>query len=70
MSEKGDGKMVYLSTDLGHGQMDDTKEVINAEPPSLNTTRNMAAIADDYDFVMHIGDISYAEGFASTVSQG
>lgn len=49
--------------------MDDTREVIREEPPSLNTTARMSAIVDDYDFVMHIGDICYAEGFGSTVSR-
>ena len=48
--------------------MDNSSEVIHTEPPSLNTTKRLIADAGDYDFVMHIGDISYAEGFASTVS--
>lgn len=47
--------------------MDDTNEVINTEPPSLNTTKRLIPDASDYHFVMHIGDISYAEGFGSTV---
>ncbi len=49
--------------------MDDTQEIIHDEPPSLLTTKRLVADADDYDFVMHIGDISYAEGFAGTVSE-
>ena len=48
--------------------MDDSREVLNDEPPSLVTTKLLVADADGYDFVMHIGDISYAEGFAGTVS--
>lgn len=49
--------------------MDDSSELIHTEPPSLSTTKRLVADAGDYDFVMHIGDISYAEGFASTVSR-
>lgn len=52
--------------DLGHGQMDDSSEVLHSEPPSLITTKRMAEDTNDYNFVMHIGDIAYAEGFAST----
>ena len=50
--------------------MDDSSEVLHSEPPSLITTKRMAEDTNDYNFVMHIGDIAYAEGFASTVRLG
>ena len=48
--------------------MDDSREVLGAEPPSVNTTNRLIAEIDNHDFVMHIGDISYAEGFSTSVS--
>ena len=60
---------LLFCSDLGHGEMDDTREVINMEPPSLNTTRRMMAVADAFDLILHIGDICYAEGFGGTVGQ-
>ena len=53
---------------MGHSVMDDTMEVLHDEPPSLNTTKRLIAEAGNYNFVMHIGDIAYAEGFSTTVS--
>lgn len=48
--------------------MDGNQEVLFEEAASLLTTKRLVADAEGYDFVMHIGDISYAEGFAGTVS--
>ncbi len=48
--------------------MDDSQEILHDEPPSLVTTKRLVADADNHNFVLHIGDISYAEGFAGTVS--
>ena len=54
---------------MGHAVMDDTRQMLlHDEPPSLNTTNRLIAELDKHDFVMHIGDIAYAEGFATTVS--
>ncbi len=54
---------------MGHGSMDDSQEIHDNEPPSLLTTKQLVANAEDYDFVMHVGDISYAEGFGGSVSK-
>lgn len=48
--------------------MDDTREIKNDQPASLNTTARLTAEADEHDFVMHVGDIAYAEGFSTSVS--
>ena len=50
--------------DMGNGQQDDSQQVVTGQQPSLNTTRNIEGEAS-VDVVMHIGDISYARGYAS-----
>ena len=57
-----------LLIDLGHAQMDDTKEIKDDQPASLNTTKRLIAEVDAHDFVLHVGDLAYAEGFATSVS--
>lgn len=42
--------------------------VEDIQPDSLNTTRMVENMVDEIDFVLHIGDISYARGFSSVVS--
>ena len=42
--------------------------VEDIQPNSLNTTRMVENMVDEIDFVLHIGDISYARGFSSVVS--
>ena len=49
--------------------MDDNDEILDNEPSSLITTKRLVADAEDYDFVMHVGDTSYAEGFSGSVRQ-
>ena len=68
LHSNGTSHTPHLCEDLGHGSMDDNQEILHDEPPSLITTKRLVADADGYDLVMHIGDISYAEGFAGTVS--
>ena len=58
----------FLHEDLGHGPMDDTQEYFPGEPPSLTTTKRLIGELDKHDFVMHVGDIAYAEGYSTTVS--
>ena len=48
--------------------LDDTRHMLPIDFPSLNTTKRLIAELDKHDFVMHIGDIAYAEGFGATVS--
>ena len=42
--------------------------VEDIQPDSFNTTRMIEEQIDDIDFVLHIGDISYARGFSAVVS--
>jgi len=54
---------------MGNGQEDDSQQIINpSQQPALNTTRLVLNQIDQTDLVLHIGDISYARGFASVVS--
>ncbi len=62
--------ITYVTIDLGHGEIDDTKQVLRDEEPSLNTTRRLVEEMEYQDLVLHIGDICYAEGFAATVRLG
>ena len=52
---------------MGHGEYDDTREVHKLEQPALNTTRLIGKELNHTDFVLHVGDISYADGFAPQV---
>ena len=64
-----EGHMYLLfSTDMGCGHQDGTMQVIRQQPASLNTTRLVLNQLNVTDLVLHIGDISYARGFASVVS--
>jgi acid phosphatase type 7 len=47
---------------MGHGEIDGSHQHWN-ENPSLTTTALMLAYLEEYDFVLHIGDISYAVGY-------
>ena len=53
--------------DMGSGQEDDSRQMvyIHGQQPSLNTTRGVKKEILSVDIVMHIGDISYANGYAS-----
>ena len=51
--------------DMGNGQEDDSCQVVHGQQPSLNTTRGVEKELSSTDVVMHIGDISYARGYAS-----
>ena len=57
----------YPSEDMGCGEVDDSL-MMETEIPSINTTNHILDQIDDVDFVMHIGDISYAQGYSSVVS--
>ena len=53
--------------DMGCGEIDGSyrEQLYN---PSINTTYRMMEELDRTDFVMHIGDMSYAQGYAAIVS--
>lgn len=51
---------------MGNGQVDGSIQHWE-EQPSLNTTANILSELDDTDLILHIGDISYAVGYAAEV---
>lgn len=51
---------------MGHGEIDLSVENKKYQQPSLNTTQRL--LQDKGDFIMHIGDLSYAEGYGASVS--
>ena len=53
---------------MGHGERDDTRQVLKLEQPSLNTTRNLISEMGAYDLIIDVGDISYADGYEPIVS--
>ena len=53
---------------MGMGQVDGSLQPIHEQYPSLNTTRLVIKELDQTDLVLHIGDISYARGYAAVVS--
>ena len=61
----------YLSLlDMGCGMEDGSFFLVeDIQPESFNTTRMIENMVDDIDLVLHIGDISYARGFSSVVSE-
>ena len=52
---------------MGVGQADQSLQVIRAQQAALNTTRLVLNQINRTDLVLHIGDISYARGYASVV---
>jgi len=55
-----------FTADMGCGEPDDSYQM-ETEQPSMNTTNHIQEQLDDIDFVMHIGDMSYALGYSSVV---
>ena len=54
---------------MGSGQVDDSVQATSSQQqPALNTTRLLNKYLQDTDLVLHIGDISYANGYSSVVS--
>ena len=63
-SPKASVKIIAFG-DMGNGQEDDSCQVVTGQQPSLNTTRGVMTEIYATNVVMHIGDISYARGYAS-----
>ena len=61
---------VFVScADMGNGQQDDSQQATSKQQqPALNTTRLLNKYLSDTDLVLHIGDISYADGYSPVVS--
>ena len=54
---------------MGNGQIDDSQQATKKQQqPALNTTRLLNQYINKTDLVLHIGDISYANGYGSVVS--
>ena len=57
----------HFLSDMGRGFVDGSQHVYTRQQPSLNTTAHVISENNVTDVVLHIGDISYAEGYASVV---
>ena len=55
---------------MGHGEYDDSRQVLKLEQPSLETTRRLVAELNHTDLVVHIGDLSYSDGYGAVVRGG
>ena len=61
--------LFLVLADMGSGQVDDSVQSTDGQQqPSLNTTRLLDKYLPETDLVLHIGDISYANGYSSVVS--
>lgn len=59
----------YPFPDMGCGEEDDSLFLVeDIQPHSFDTTDLIQEMLEDIDFVLHIGDISYARGFSAVVS--
>ncbi|CAI8008589.1 Probable inactive purple acid phosphatase 27 [Geodia barretti] len=56
---------VVVYGDMGNGHVDGTWQVIREQPGAVNTSRMLRGLVNQTDVVFHIGDISYARGFAN-----
>ncbi|CAI8008592.1 Probable inactive purple acid phosphatase 27 [Geodia barretti] len=58
--------LFLVLADMGSGQVDDSVQSTDGQQqPSLNTTRLLDKYLPETDLVLHIGDISYANGYSS-----
>ena len=57
----------FSLADMGNAQSDDSRQYLPSEQPALNTTRLLNEYLNKTDIVLHIGDITYARGYASVV---
>ena len=53
---------------MGHGAFDDTRQVLKLEQPSIQTTNNLINEMASHDLLLHVGDLSYADGYEPIVS--
>ena len=61
--------MILTLLDMGCGEEDGSFFMVeDIQPDSFNTTRMIMEQIENIDFVLHIGDISYARGFSAVVS--
>ena len=55
---------MYSVLDMGGTQPDNALQSVPAQLPPLKTKRHVQKELNDTDIVLHIGDISYARGYA------
>lgn len=60
---------VIIFGDLGKAERDGSNEYSNYQPGSLNTTDRLVEDLDNINIVLHIGDLSYANGYLSEWDQ-
>ncbi|KAK4775589.1 hypothetical protein SAY87_023550 [Trapa incisa] len=60
---------VIIFGDMGKAERDGLNEYNNYQPGSLNTTDRLIEDLSNIDIVLHIGDISYANGYISQWDQ-
>ena len=63
--------LYFVHIDMGCGEEDGSIFFLNSiQPDSFNTTHMILKEMDRgrVDFILHLGDISYARGFSSVVS--
>nr|XP_043617189.1 probable inactive purple acid phosphatase 27 [Erigeron canadensis] len=60
---------VVIFGDMGKGERDGANAYSNKHPGALNTTDTLIKDLDNIDIVMHIGDMSYANGYISQWDQ-
>ena len=59
---------VSFLADMGQAQNDGSTQELAPQPPALDTTKLVLGQINDTNLLLHIGDISYARGFAGVVS--
>ncbi|CAD6269710.1 unnamed protein product [Miscanthus lutarioriparius] len=60
---------VVIFGDMGKAEIDGSDEYGNYEQASLNTTKQIIKDLENIDMVIHIGDLSYANGYLSQWDQ-
>ncbi|KVI06206.1 Iron/zinc purple acid phosphatase-like C-terminal domain-containing protein [Cynara cardunculus var. scolymus] len=60
---------VIIFGDMGKGERDGANAYSNKHPGALNTTDTLIKDLDNFDIVLHIGDMSYANGYISQWDQ-
>ncbi|MED6195884.1 putative inactive purple acid phosphatase 27 [Stylosanthes scabra] len=60
---------VVVFGDMGKGERDGSNEYNDYQPGSLNTTDQLIKDLENIDIVLHIGDITYANGYISQWDQ-
>ncbi|KAK8923706.1 putative inactive purple acid phosphatase 1 [Platanthera zijinensis] len=62
-------QQIVIFGDMGKAEVDGSNEFMNYQPGSLNTTYQLIKDLKNIDLVLHIGDLSYANGYISQWDQ-